>query len=132
MIEKGLRDYLVTDTGLLAAVGYDVYPVESPENLSVPFLLYELSDAQEPRSLSGSILSRRYVYTIYACGFSFDSAKTLGDLVKAAFPTTVSTTLDSTSVMMFFTDDAEQHGQDTTSDGLTFHYVSRDLIILVK
>ncbi len=131
-LESGLRNYFLDDSDVLETIGQRMFPHEAPENATRPYLAFRLTQDEEPRDLSGNVLSKKLGYEIACCDSTFDGAKALSTFVKDAIPAAgVQTNLDGTDVIMFWDKSPENDGHVTAQDKIRYQ-VLLDLMILVK
>lgn len=135
-VETGLRDYLADDATVAGIVGANIYPQEAPDAVNEPFIVYRLIESDEPRFLNGAVRYRKYTYEIACYEKVYDDAQALADAVKAAVggsggTNSVATTLDGTSVVMYWADAAQRKDGVSTPDQLR-NQVVFDLVILIR
>ncbi len=84
-IDQGIYETLRDNAGVAALVAGRIYPGSAPEEAASPYIVYALTESDEPRSLDGSVRYRRFRYTIACHDDVYDDVVAVVDAVYAAF-----------------------------------------------
>lgn len=82
-VESALRDRLLSDATIAAAVGERVHPTLAPQGSKPPYIVYTRIGARHEASLAGPSGLARAVYQIDCYAAAPDAAIELGDAVRA-------------------------------------------------
>lgn len=82
-VESALRDRLLSDATIAAAVGDRVYPTLAVQGATAPYIVYTRIGARHEASLTGPSGLARAVYQIDCYAGTADAAIDLGDAVRA-------------------------------------------------
>ncbi len=83
-IESDLYSTLAAAAGVTALVSTRIYPGLAPENATVPYVLYSLSNTERLHTLLGSGDDARYQMQIDCVANTYPSGKAVAEAVVAA------------------------------------------------
>ena len=83
-IETALYDRLSNFAGLTSLVSTRIYPVQAPQSVTDPFVTYFLVTAAPVGALAADTDIEMPRFQVSGWSLSFDTAKSVGDQIKAA------------------------------------------------
>lgn len=89
------------------AAGCPAYPLQAPETLAPPFVLYSRTETQRERGLGGSLGSPRGAFAVEVYADGYADGKGLADLVREAVNNFSGTEAGATIEAVELTDEAD-------------------------